>query len=151
MSKRWKLGEKEYIVEELEISQDQEIMKLLRACGVTDLSNLNADTILYALGEKELLQKFFALVLVPVNGAFDKAAVPELETHTAKMKNTTALEVAEDFFGRNKSFFNKLEGYFQKLMKTIQGKVAEVEKQMSRVRPTSTAASSSNSPTAISA
>lgn len=147
MAKRYKLGEIEFQVDELTIAQDQEIMRLLAECDLTDLTSLSAAKLMQALGAQRKLQEFFALILTPVNAAFDLSRIDEVATLAGAMKNTTALEVAEDFFDKNRAFFKKLDAYFQKLVDLMKRRAEEIEKTLSRAQ-TNISASSSNSPKA---
>lgn len=145
MAKRYKLGEIEFQVDELTIAQDQEIMRLLAECDLTDLTNLSAAKLMQALGAQRKLQEFFALILTPVNAAFDLSRIDEVAALAGAMKNTTALEVAEDFFDKNRAFFKKLDAYFQKLVDLMKRRAEEIEKTLSRAQM-NMSASSSNSP-----
>jgi len=137
MSKRYTIGEKEFEVPELCIAQDQALVQLLTECGVTDLANIDVARLLRAVGEQKKLQRFFALILVPVNAEFDEAKIDEIELLAAKMKNTTAFEVAEDFFDKNRAFWSKLDGYFRQIMTMLESKLGEMEKVLSRfISPT---------------
>lgn len=147
MAKRYKLGEIEFEVGELTIAQDQEIMRLLMECELTDLTNLSAARLMQALGAQKKLQEFFALILMPVNGGFDLSRVEEFAKLAGAMRNSAALEVAEDFFDRNRAFFKKLDAYFQKLVDLMKRRAEEIEKTLSRAQ-TNISASSSNSPKA---
>lgn len=150
MAKRWKLGEMEFQVDELTIAQDQEIMRLFVECNLTDFSTLTAAKIMSALGAQRKLQEFFALVLIPVNGAFDLGRLNEISLLAANMKNSAALEVAEDFFAKNSAFWKKLDGYFSKLTLLIKSRLAEIEQTLKKAESMNTPISSSVSPAAVS-
>lgn len=145
MSKRWKLGEVEYEVQELEVGQDQEIMKLLEENDLLDMSRLTLSKLFQVLGAEQKLQRLFALILVPVNGRFELEKVQEIEAHTARLKNSAALEVAEDFFGKNRDFLSKLEGYFQNIMEMIKNKTSELEEALKKAQSITLTPSSLNS------
>lgn len=113
MMKSYTIGENEYHVPLLNVNQNVEIAKILRACGLAG-GNFSLEQMLDVITEKDELQHFLATILVPVNGKFDKANLAERMRDAGELDSETMVEVIESFFASNESWIKKLEAIFLK-------------------------------------
>lgn len=124
--KTYKIGDKEFFTAELTLAQDEQVFDLLKEIGVADFFDVgvfNTKKMLGALGQNKKMREFLATILIPVNAEYDETKLDEMRVVAGKLTNAQIIEVCEDFFGYNRSSFQKFESYFLRFWKKIEAKI----------------------------
>lgn len=133
-SSTYKIGEKEYECRKLVLAQYQRACGILAKLGIGKIMkvllelqpyfaklgsgqevefkhDIDVEGALAAIAEQGLLAELVALVVVPVGGRFDAAALPNLQKEVEQLELETFGEILRDFFGLNWPSIKSMFGF----------------------------------------
>lgn len=114
--KTYTIKNRQFTQNELTLEQDEKISDLLELVQINDLKDfgdLSLAQIAQVLFKKKVLVKLLSIVLIPADGG-----VALSEKETAKITNTLAMEIIEDFFTLNASLMSVLKSLLSGLAGT---------------------------------